>query len=237
MAPENHWLRVLVQQQDMTGADRQWAARYGVDDVLRYSRGSKVVGIEAGSYARVVSRNLEQNLLTVERPDLAQVTYDPRRLIGVSVYRESEQPFAAGDRLQFTAPDKTIGVANRELATIETVSGTGTLTLRLERGGRVQLNPAENRHFDHGYAMTSYSAQGVTADRVLINADSKAHPDLVNARFAYVAISRARDDARIYTDDRAAIEARFGQESSKSSALESSPALEPGATRALAITL
>ena len=237
VAPENHWLRVLVQQQDMTGADRQWAARYGVGDVLRYSRGSKVVGIEAGSYARVVSRNLEQNLLTVERPGRAQVTYDPRRLIGVSVYRESEQPFAAGDRLQFTAPDKTIGVANRELATIETVSGTGTLTLRLERGRRVQLNPAENRHFDHGYAMTSYSAQGVTADRVLINADSKAHPDLVNARFAYVAISRARDDARIYTDDRAAIEARFGHESSKSSALESSPALEPGATRGLAITL
>ena len=101
----------------------------------------------------------------------------------------------------------------------------------------MQLNPAENRHFDHGYAMTSYSAQGVTADRVLINADSKAHPDLVNARFAYVAISRARDDARIYTDDSAAIEARFGNESSKSSALESSPALEPAATRALAITL
>jgi conjugative relaxase-like TrwC/TraI family protein len=234
---ENHWLRVLVQQQDMTGADRQWAARYGVDDVLRYSRGSNVIGIEAGSYGRVVSRNLEQNLLTVERPDRAQVTYDPRRLVGVSVYREREQPFAVGDRLQFTAPDKTMGVANRELAVIERLSPAGNLTLHLERGRRVQFNVAENRHFDHGYAMTSYSAQGVTADRVLINADVTAHPGLMNARFAYVAISRARTDAMIYTNDSAAIEARFGNEVSKTSALESSPSLEPRVDRGPGLAL
>jgi hypothetical protein len=59
-------LRVLVQQQDLTGADRRWAARYAVNDQLRYSRGSSSIGIERGSYARVVSTNLQDNLLTVE---------------------------------------------------------------------------------------------------------------------------------------------------------------------------
>jgi conjugative relaxase-like TrwC/TraI family protein len=63
---ENHMLRVLVQQQDLTGADRRWAARYAVNDQLRYSRGSSSIGIERGSYARVVSTNLQDNLLTVE---------------------------------------------------------------------------------------------------------------------------------------------------------------------------
>ena len=99
------------------------------------------------------------------------------------------------------------------------------------------MDPSENRHFDHGYAVTSHSAQGLTADRVLINADAKAHPDLVNSRFAYVAVSRAQSDARIYTDDRAAMEARLGTEISKSSALAPSVSLEQGAVRDLAITL
>ena len=46
---ENHLFRVLIPQQDMTGADRRWAAGYNVDVVLRYSRGSKVLGIGAGN--------------------------------------------------------------------------------------------------------------------------------------------------------------------------------------------
>jgi len=234
---ENHLFRVLIPQQDMTGADRRWVARYNVDDVLRYSRGSKSLGIPAGSYARVLSTNLPENLLTVETKNPGQVTYDPRRLTGVSVYRENEQWFAVGDRLQFVAPDKNIGVANRELGTIENISPRGDLTIRLEKGRSVELDPSENRHFDHGYAVTSHSAQGLTADRVLINADAKAHPDLVNSRFAYVAVSRARSDARIYTDDRAAMEARLGTEISKSSALAPSVSLEHGAVRDLAITL
>ena len=66
VAGENHTLKVLVQQQDLTGADRRWAARYAVNDQLRYSRGSNAIGIERGSYARVVSTNLQENLLTVE---------------------------------------------------------------------------------------------------------------------------------------------------------------------------
>ena len=35
--------RVLVPRQDMTGAERAWASRYQIDDVVRYSRGSKFV--------------------------------------------------------------------------------------------------------------------------------------------------------------------------------------------------
>jgi conjugative relaxase-like TrwC/TraI family protein len=50
---ENHSMRVLTPRSDMTGADRAWAARYEVGDVLHYQRGSTVLGIEQRSYARV----------------------------------------------------------------------------------------------------------------------------------------------------------------------------------------
>lgn len=38
---EERRIRTLVPRQDLTGADRTWAARYEVGDVLRYSRTSK----------------------------------------------------------------------------------------------------------------------------------------------------------------------------------------------------
>jgi len=149
-----------------------------------------------------------------------------KQVAGVSIYRETEQPFAVGDRLQFTAPDKAIGVANRELGTIERISVEGIIAIRLENGRMAEVNPLENRHFDHGYAVTSHTAQGLTADRVLINVDTSAHPDLVNSRFAYVSVSRAQTDAQIYTNDASSLEARLGNDVSKSAALPFSASLE-----------
>jgi hypothetical protein len=64
---EEHRAQVLVPRQDLTGADRIWAARYNPGDVLRYSRGSKETGIGKGEYARVTRVDAPNNRLTVER--------------------------------------------------------------------------------------------------------------------------------------------------------------------------
>jgi len=84
---EEHKLRVLDSRQDMTGADRQWAVQYEPRDVIRYSRGSKVLGIEPGEYARVKDVNIKENRITVERGNGVQQNYDPSRLCGVTVYQ------------------------------------------------------------------------------------------------------------------------------------------------------
>ena len=92
----------LFHRSDMTGADRTWAARYNAGDVLQYNTGSKELGIERGSFAKVRAVGAKANLLTVERADGETVAYDPRRLRGVNVFREQEREFATGDRLQFS---------------------------------------------------------------------------------------------------------------------------------------
>jgi hypothetical protein len=51
LALEDHNFGVLVQRQDMTGAERSWASHYEINDVVRYARGSKAVGIKATAYA------------------------------------------------------------------------------------------------------------------------------------------------------------------------------------------
>ena len=216
----DHALRVLVPRQDMTGADRQWATRYNAEDILRYSRGSAALEIAGGSYARVVSTNPKENLVTVEKVSGERVTYDPKRLTGVSVYREMERDFAAGDRIQFTAPDKGLGVSNRELGTLNRIAENGLLSARLDSGRPIDFDSSRIRHFDHGYAVTSHSSQGLTADRVLINADTSVHPDLLNTRFGYVAVSRARLDAQIYTNDASSLTRNLSNNISKASAIE-----------------
>ena len=220
LAPEDHSFRVLVQRQEMTGAERSWASRYEINDVIRYARGSKSVGIEAGEYGTVVGINSASNMLTVEKSTGELVNYDPRRLVGVSVYREVAHEFSAGDRIQFTAPDKSLGVANRDLAVIESIAPDGRISARLDNNRQIDFDPVEHRHFDHGYAVTSHSAQGLTAERVLVNADTGVHPDLLNSRFGYVAISRASHEATLFTDDMTKLNPQLSADVSKTSALE-----------------
>lgn len=66
---KEHSIRALVPRQDLTGADRTWAARYDIGDVLRYSRASKETGIAKGIYAHVKSIDTATNRLTVELQD------------------------------------------------------------------------------------------------------------------------------------------------------------------------
>jgi ATP-dependent exoDNAse (exonuclease V) alpha subunit len=228
LAPKDHTFRVFVQRQDMTGAERSWAGHYEVNDVIRYTRGSKAMGIGAGAYASVVAIDPGVNQLTVEKANQELATYDPRRLAGVSVYQEIEREFSLGDRVQFTAPDKSLGVANRDLATIEAIHPDGRVSARLENNRQIEFSPNEHRHLDHGYAVTSHSCQGLTAERVLVHADTGVHPDLLNSRFAYVSISRASHEATLFTDDVAKLGPQLGADISKTSALEINQASSTG---------
>lgn len=216
-----HRVRVLVARQEITGADRQWAEQYHAGDAVRYTKGSKVLGFGAGEYARVQHIDAKENTVTVKRETGDQVSYDPRRLHGVTLYRETERQFAKGDRVQFTAPNRQQHIANRELGTVENIDARGNLQIRLDSGRTVKFNIRENPHLDHGYAVTSHSSQGQTADRVLIHIDTEqAGEKLINRRLAYVAVSRACDDVQIYTNDRTHLTERLSRDSSHRSSLD-----------------
>jgi len=225
IARDDHAVKVLVPRSELTGADRAWASRYEAGDVLRYHRGSAELGLRADSYAQVVSTNPRENEITVRKTDGSEVAYDPARLRGIDAYTEVERRFSVGDRIQFTAPQQELHVANRALGTIGQIAPDGSMTARMDSGKVISFDPQVTRHFDHGYAVTSHSAQGLTADRVLVHVDHAAHPDLVNSRFAYVAVSRASFEARIFTDDASRLPARLSTEIDKSAALDFSQAV------------
>jgi ATP-dependent exoDNAse (exonuclease V) alpha subunit len=127
--------------------------------------------------------------------------------------------FSLGDRIQFTAPANQPKVANRELGTIENIDGDGRLRLKMDGGRTVELGPRNHLHLDHGYAMTSHSSQGQTADRVLIHVDTELGAKaLLNSRMAYVSVSRGAHDAQLFTNDREKLPPALGHDVSQRSA-------------------
>jgi ATP-dependent exoDNAse (exonuclease V) alpha subunit len=125
-------------------------------------------------------------------------------------------------RFQLTAPNRELNVANRDLGTIQQIDDHGKMTVRMDgdKAKTISFDPNEMRHFDHGYAVTSHSSQGLTSERVLVNMDTDVHPELIGSRFAYVSVSRASHDAQIYTNDAASLATSLSQDVSKASAID-----------------
>lgn len=221
VAKEGQMLNTLAHRSDMTGADREWAARYHAGDVLKYTKGSKAEGIERGSYATVLSTNPTDNTVTVQRADGQSVTYDPKRLKGVNAYAETSREFAAGERVQFTTSDKTLGVSNRDLGTITRIE-PNQITIRMDgkEERSLSFDPAKMRHLDYGYAVTSHSSQGLTKQNVIANIDTEGARALINTRLGYVAFSRPSDDLRIYTNDAESLGKRLATDISKTAAVD-----------------
>jgi ATP-dependent exoDNAse (exonuclease V) alpha subunit len=121
-------------------------------------------------------------------------------------------------RRSLTAPAPDLKLGNRELGTVEGIGQDGRVSLQMDGGREVELDPAKHPHLDHGYAVTSHSGQGQTADRVLIHVDTElGAKDLLNNRMAYVAVSRGAYDAHIFTNDREKWGAALGHDISHSS--------------------
>lgn len=102
--------------------------------------------------------------------------------------------FAPGDRLYFLRNERSLGVRNGSLGTIERVRD-GMLQVRLDGDAerRVAVDTRFYTDLDHGYAATVYKAQGATVDRTLVLATS--HFD---RHSTYVALSRHREGAQMF---------------------------------------
>jgi len=209
---------VLVNR-DLTRAQRRTAQSYDAGDVVRFTRGSKLIGLARGSYATVVSVDRGDNRLMVTAADGRPIEYSPGRLSGVEVFREEWRVFARGDRIQFRAPERSLKVANGELGAIIEFDSKRA-AIRMDDGRELGASVDRLRHLDYGYASTSHSSQGATVDRVIVNIDTARSAELVNRKQFYVSISRACSGVSLYTDNRKRMGHAVNRSREKSTALE-----------------
>ncbi|MET3713737.1 Ti-type conjugative transfer relaxase TraA [Sphingomonas trueperi] len=103
-----------------------------------------------------------------------------------------ERLFGAGDRIMFLRNERSLGVKNGSLGTIEQVDHA-RMEVRLDDGRQVAFDHKNYGEITHGYAATVHKAQGVTVDRVHV----LATPGL-DRHAAYVALSRHRDAVHLH---------------------------------------
>ena len=115
-------------------------------------------------------------------------------------YRPSQLALAVGDRVRVTAGGKTKDGKHR-------LSNGSLLSVHgFTKGGDIIVDHGwvidrDFGHLTHGYVVTSHASQGVTVDKVFIGISSESFPATYQ-RTAYVAVTRGREQAQIFTDDR-----------------------------------
>ena len=104
-----------------------------------------------------------------------------------------------GDRVRVTAGGKTKDgehrLSNGSLLTVQGFTRRGDIIV--DHGWVIDKDFG---HLTHGYVATSHASQGVTVDKVFIGVSNESLPATYE-RTAYVALTRGREQAVIYTDD------------------------------------
>lgn len=132
-----------------------------------------------------------------------------------TVYRKDSLKLAAGDRLRITKGGKTLEGSRINNGDIFTVNG-------FDKKGNIRLDSGKTLskdfgHIAHGYVTTSHSSQGKTVDRVFIAQSEMSEPAASRQQF-YVSISRGKEMAKVYTDDKIALEKSVMKDGSRMTA-------------------
>jgi conjugative relaxase-like TrwC/TraI family protein len=108
--------------------------------------------------------------------------------------------FQVGERVLCLRNHRHLGVVNGTTGTITAIDHTArSLTLQpADTADAVRLPAAylDNGHLTHGYALTGHKAQGLTCDATFVLGS-----DEIYREWGYVALSRGRQDNRLYVID------------------------------------
>ncbi len=177
----------------------------------RYGRFAK------GDLCPIAGTN-ERGLVLIKDGRRSTMSYRHTNRLAIVVERDTN--IARGDRLQLKFNGKSKeghAITNGELVTVRRVHVDGSLTIEDDRQ-TVKTLSSQQRLFNRGYAVTSYASQGKTVDTVLL-ADAACRA-ATNRNQWYVAISRGRKRAIVFTDHKADLRASIEQSGDRALALE-----------------
>lgn len=119
------------------------------------------------------------------------------------VYRSRPLALAPGDRIRITAGGTTRDgkhrLSNGSLFTVEGFTADGHI--KVNNGWVIDRDFG---HLTHGYVTTSHASQGMTVNKVFVAIDSESMK-ATDQRTAYVAITRGKEQAMVFTDDHLAL--------------------------------
>ena len=220
--PESHRVDIL-NSVDMTRAESKSAQSYEPGQIVIPHR-TYGADMQKGDQLTIVGHDAKRNTLTVVAPDGRQITFDPAKRSMVRVYEKETVDLSPGEWIRITSNNKALGVNNGERYQVQSINAKQVV---LDGGaGPIQMDQTRPLHLQYGYASTVHSAQGLTTGRVLIDANTRSLTS--NRAVFYVAVSRARDDVTLFTNDAKSLAVAMSRQPKKYAALELRDAVNEG---------
>lgn len=205
----------ILSRKDMTQAQALCTTSYQAGDIVKADKDYKSLGLSRGEMAQVVEGRA--GIISLERNDGTKVEWRPTSQPNMSVYNKRDGELSKGDLIRFTENNYRNGIINGDRAMVVGLD-KHQITVEKADGKRLTLDSNKPLHLDYGYCQTVHSAQGQTCNRVFIEAEATSVTN--NEKSYYVAISRARSEVKIYTDNRDLLPETLSRQFEKSSALE-----------------
>lgn len=208
-----------LESRGLTREEARHARGYEAGDVVTFRRDYDRQGVEKGQAYRVEKVDAAANRIELRDREGCAIDWklDKWGRGQAEAFVERQREFAAGDRVQFTRNDREAGRINGATATVTAIDAERRIMTATDARGRehvMQLDQARDQHVRHGWVGTVHGSQGATADRSMTHLES-FRANTVDAKSAYVAISRAKKEAAVYTDSKeklaGAIETRTGE--------------------------
>lgn len=194
-----------LENKDLTRAEVRRGIGLEIGDVVRFSRDYPLRGVRRGDPLTISVIGPDRSWIGLTGQDGSQVKWLPGYWgYRAQYFQPRDMELRVGDAVQFTRNDRGRSRMNGQRGEVTAIDvGAGTAALRMENGQVQRLDTANLRdvHVRHAWVHTAHAAQGRTADTVLAHAESGS-ASLVDQKFVYVAVSRARMEAVIVTDDR-----------------------------------
>ena len=223
-------LQDILIDRKFTPAQIRSANSYQEGDVIltRGTREQQKQGLGKNCYAVVEAVDRRGNSLIVSTQDRRHIEIFPAKWnkanaeeADTEVFTKEQRTLAAGDSIQFRRPDKKHGIANGQFGTIVALSNSAA-RFRLEgkKPREITLPFAQIKHLDYGYCSTTYSAEGATVEKCIMQAESTRSERLLNRMGWYVGVSRPKLDLRILTDNAEALKRAVTRDPRKEIALD-----------------
>ena len=204
-----------LNRRDTTSAERMYAKHYRIGDYIQPEKNYPRCGLVRGQLY-CVEDTARGNRLIVRSIDSKQtLEFNPMTYRKLSFYEPDKKELSIDDMVRITRNDKDLDIANGDRFKIASVTAD---EITITNGPRtVSIDPKQPLHLDYAYATTVHSSQGLTADRVFIDAHTQSRTTAKDV--FYVALSRARFEAKIYTNDKAALPTAVVRDNMKFTAL------------------
>ncbi|HEM8838375.1 TPA: conjugative transfer relaxase/helicase TraI [Klebsiella aerogenes] len=164
------------------------------------------VALLDNTYHRIDSVDNENQLITLKDSEGNTRLLSPREASaeGVTLYREETITVSQGDRMRFSKSDPERGYVANSVWEVKIISGD-SVTLFDGKSTRT-LTPKTDeaqRHIDLAYAITAHGAQGASEPfAIALEGVEGSRKTMVSFESAYVALSRMKQHAQVYTDNR-----------------------------------